>query len=402
MGRGRPPTALGTWGTIRTTQVREGAYRARTRIRDRDGATREVTATGTTKAAAERALREKLVDRATPTRQAITADTTVAKLASLWLKYLRDEGRIEATTVNEYERVLTNVVIPELGGLRLREVTTSRLDLFLVRLRATSTSRQRKTKVVMGAMLGMAVRHDALAVNPVQQTSRIHRDRSETRSLTLEDLNTVRTALRAWTLQQRPGPKASSDMTDIIDLMLATGARIGEILALRWTDVALDATRPNLTINGTIKTEPGKGTYRKASPKSDASVRTVVLPDFAVTAMKRRRAASPDNPNDAVFPTRNGTWQQVNNVERRWRQIRKDTGLDWVTPHTFRKTVATLISERVDAETASQQLGHSSPAITREFYISKPAIAADVAHVLEELAGPAAGDGPNTSGLSGE
>jgi integrase len=67
---------------------------------------------------------------------------------------------------------------------------------------------------------------------------------------------------------------------------------------------------------------------------------------------------------------------------------RPDTGLDWVTPHTFRKTVATLISERVDAETASQQLGHSSPAITREFYISKPAIAADVAHVLEELARP--------------
>ena len=69
-------------------------------------------------------------------------------------------------------------------------------------------------------------------------------------------------------------------------------------------------------------------------------------------------------------------------------QIRKGTGLDWVTPHTFRKTVATLISERVDTQTASQQLGHSSPAITREFYISKPAIAANVAHVLEELARP--------------
>ena len=135
-------------------------------------------ATGTTKAAAKRALREKLVDRATRTRQAITADTTVAKLASLWLKYRRDEGRIEATTINECERVLTKVVIPEPGGLRLREITTSRLDLFPVRLRAISTSSQRKTKVVMGAMLGMAVRHDALAVNPVQQTSRNHREKS--------------------------------------------------------------------------------------------------------------------------------------------------------------------------------------------------------------------------------
>lgn len=259
--------------------------------------------------------------------------------------------------------------------------------MFLVALREISASRQRKTKVVLGAMLGLAVRHDALVVNPVQQTSRIHREKSETRSLTPEDLETVRQALRTWSTQERPGPKASSDMADIVDLMLATGARIGEILAVRWEDVDLDGARPNLTINGTIKTEPDKGTYRKPSPKSDASVRTLVLPDFAVTVLRRRmRTTTRENPIEAVFPTRNGTWQQVNNVERRWRQIRKDTGLDWVTPHTFRKTVATLISERVDTETASQQLGHSSPAITREFYISKPAIAADVAHVLDELA----------------
>jgi integrase len=402
MGVGRPPTALGTWGRIRTTQVRERAYRARTRIRDRDGMTREVTATGTTRAAAERALREKLVDRATPTERLITADTTVAGLASMWLTYLRDEGRIEATTINEYERVITKLVTPELGGLRLREVTTSRLEFFLVRLRAFSASRQRKTKVVMSAMFGMAVRHDALAVNPVQQTSRINRDRSQTRSLSLEDLDTVREALRAWTVQLRPGPRASSDMADTIDLMLATGGRIGEILALRWSDIALEAARPNLTINGTIKTEPGKGTYRKASPKSDSSVRTVALPEFAVAMLRRRKQVASRNPIDAVFPTRNGTWQQVNNVERRWRQIRKDTGLDWVTPHTFRKTVATLISERVDTETASQQLGHSSPAITREFYISKPAIAADVAHVLEEFGDRSPADGPNISGISGE
>lgn len=76
---------------------------------------REVAATGTTVAAAERALREKLVDRAPPTEQAITAETTIARLAALWLTYLRDEDRIETTTINEYERVLTKVEIPELG-----------------------------------------------------------------------------------------------------------------------------------------------------------------------------------------------------------------------------------------------------------------------------------------------
>src|SRR4051812_5932994 len=115
MGAGRPPTSVGTWGEIRTRRVRVGAYRARTRIRDLDGVTREVTATGTTIAAAERALRAKLVVRATPTQHAITAATTIASLAALWLKYLREEGRVEATTINEYERICHHDRPPRAG-----------------------------------------------------------------------------------------------------------------------------------------------------------------------------------------------------------------------------------------------------------------------------------------------
>ena len=53
-------------------------------------------------------------------------------------------------------------------------------------------------------------------------------------------------------------------MADVVDLILATGARIGEVLALRWTDADLDSKPPTLTFSGTIKTEPGNGTYRKA------------------------------------------------------------------------------------------------------------------------------------------
>jgi integrase len=45
----------------------------------------------------------------------------------------------------------------------------------------------------------------------------------------------------------------------------------------------------------------------------------------------------PANQFDAVFPARNSTWQQVNNVERRWRQIRREAGLDWITPDDFRR-----------------------------------------------------------------
>lgn len=385
MPAGRPVTDVGTAGAIHTKAVRSGVYRARVRVRDLDGVRREVTATGTTKAAAERALRRKLNDRHPAASTSVTRETTLRTLAQEWLKFLRDEGRIESSTTNEYERVLDKVILPALGSLRLRELSTGQLERFLVDLRAVSSSRQHKAKVVLSAVLGMAVRYDALLVNPVQQTSRLHREKASTRSLTASELREVGAALRRWEEQQRPGPRASADMRDIVDLMLATGARIGEILALRWCEVDLDAQPPRLTITGTIKTETGKGTFRKDSPKTDASVRTLALPVFGVAVLRRRLRERQDNLVDAVFPTRNGTWQQVTNVERRWRQIRKGSAVEWATPHTFRKTVATLIAERVGAETASQQLGHASPDVTREFYIAKPAIAADVAHVLDEL-----------------
>ncbi len=92
------------------------------------------------------------------------------------------------------------------------------------------------------------------------------------------------------------------------------------------------------------------------------------------------------NDQNAVFATRNGTWHQVVNIERRWRQIRKGTGYEWVTPHTFRKTVATLISEATTSELASRQLGHSSSQVTRDHYIAKPEVSADLSLLLETLA----------------
>ena len=115
-------------------------------------------------------------------------------------------------------------------------------------------------------------------------------------------------------------------------------------------------------------------------------------PPFAAEQLRILREFATPNAFDAVFATRNGTWHQVVNMERRWRQIRKDTGLEWVTPHTFRKTVATLVSERATSELAARRLGHSSSQITRDFHIAKPPIAADLSELLEVLGNRAPAD----------
>lgn len=261
----------------------------------------------------------------------ITPQTTVADLVDHWLEQLRVDGRLEGTTINEYERVLRTLVVPRLGGMSLHELTTGRINAVLVELGAQSVNRQRKAKVVTGAMLDIAVVHGVLQTNPVRGSLSISRPKPDARSLSLEAVHDVRAAVRAWLSKQRPGPRSSGDMADIIELMLATGSHIGEVLALRWCDIDLGAR--TVEINATIKTETGNGTYRKSLPRP----RTVELPAFTAQILDARRSVAPSNFLDAVFPTRNVTWQQVNNVERRWRQIRRDAGLEWVTTELFRR-----------------------------------------------------------------
>ncbi|GAA5122732.1 tyrosine-type recombinase/integrase [Alloalcanivorax gelatiniphagus] len=381
----RPTLPLGTFGKITTTEVRPGVYRARTRFRDFDGATREIKATGRSAAAATRELKTKIAERSAPAGDLISPDMRISQVAETWLSLYRAEQRSEATTANEYQRIVDNVINPAIGNIRLREATAGRLER-LIRSQ-DSHSRRKKTKTVLKMMLDAAVIDDALSANPVSSTSRLHGRKHEVQALSLEDLQTLRSAVDTWMSTKRPGPKPTTDMPDIIDLLLATGCRIGEVLALRWSDIDLSATPPTATVSGTIKTETGKGTYRKSKPKSDASQRTIALPPFAVDVLLRRRAEQPANRHNAVFATRNGTWHQVGNVERRWRAIRSDTGFDWVTPHTFRKTVATLIDRLAGSDTAARVLGHSSDVITKEFYIEKDRSTPDVTHLLQSFAG---------------
>ncbi len=176
-----------------------------------------------------------------------------------------------------------------------------------------SQNLQRKAKVVLGAMLDGAVELGALTVNPVRGSLSISRSAPDHRSLTMAELESVRSAVRAWVTKERSGPKSSGDIADITEVMLGTGARIGEVLALRRTDMDLSARV--VEINATIKTESGIGTYRKPLSRP----RMVTLPESTVSVLVTRRRSTRVSFLDAVFPTRNVTWQQVSNVERRWR-----------------------------------------------------------------------------------
>ncbi|GIJ78402.1 hypothetical protein SAMN05443287_1016 [Micromonospora phaseoli] len=78
-------------------------------------------------------------------------------------------------------------------------------------------------------MLALAVRRGALTTNPIRDTGQLRKPRKKVVALEREQLDDVRAAIRRWQqpLPGKSGPQPTSDLADIVDLMLATGARIG-------------------------------------------------------------------------------------------------------------------------------------------------------------------------------
>lgn len=383
----RPSLAIGTYGNIRTETLGPNRFCARARFRDYDGRIRDVEATDVTAPAAIRALKARMRDRATPNDDEITRETFVSKLAELWVDEIIAEERVTQQTIDRYRTSLRTAILPAIGSLRVREATVGRLDRLLREVAKDRPSAAKGAKVVLSQMFALATRRGALTTNPVRDTGRLRKPRRTVVALDAEQLEGVRTAIRTWEepTPGKPGPRHSGDLADIVDLLLATGARIGEILALRWADLNLGAAQPTVTICGTIVYVKGKGFFRQEWTKTDAGYRTVILPRFAVGMLMARQLDAGDNAHDAIFASRRGTWLSPQNVRRQWRQARADTNLGWVTPHSFRKTVASLIDKEASAKDAAAQLGHESEEITKKHYIVKPALAPDSSHILEKL-----------------
>lgn len=383
----RQPLPLGSWGNIARTEVTPGRWRAMARFRDYDGKTRQVEAWGTSGPKAVASLQAALTERAAPSASTITRDLRLSVLADLWLRELDNAGRLTQQTRDEYRAVTNGIVVPGIGGLRVVEATTSNLDRFLQGIAATRPARARQAKVVLRGMLGLAVRHDALSVNPIDGVGQIRRPARNVRALSVDELHALRASVRAWQQAGEHGPKRAPDLLDVVDVMLGTGARIGEVLALRWSDVDLGAARPTVTIAGTVVQVTGEGLRRQEHPKTRSGYRTIVLPRFVVETLMRVQLDAEPNPHDVIFPSARGTLRSPNNLRRQWRSARSEGGFGWVTPHVFRKTVATMVARERGTEDAAAQLGHAGTAVTEAHYVQRANIAPDVSDVLDKLGG---------------
>lgn len=387
---GRPPLPIGTAGTFTPPrEVSPGMWQVSCQYRDTDGVTRPVRRRGETPAKAKKALAEAVRDRQQRGGdKELTRESPMSDLVDRWLETLEPkrrsvtatrEGSLADGTVDTYTDIATRFIKPGIGGVRLREMNTQRADGYL----SQCTVHKRHIRTVLMQVCSLGVRWGLLDYNPVRETETPPRSKSDKRTLSPADVQVLMARTVEWTVRKpgQGGPQRGVDMVEIVALLMATGERTGEILALLWDEVEHldDKTQPAaVTISGTVD----KKGQRQALPKSEHGYRRLLLPEFGRQALLAQRERG--LPFDLVFPSRNGTARWTNNINRSWREIRGDD-YSWVTPRTFRKTAGTAIEREFGAEAAAAQLGHSSPDITRRHYIDRALQAPDTRTALDRF-----------------
>jgi integrase len=360
-----------------------GSERGRTvaivQYRDFTGRKRRVKRSGSSKAAARRAVLDAVQDALKRGAGGqFTASTSFSTGIDGWLAYyegLVKRGARSPSTLDQYEDAVRRHVRPGLGGLRLGEVNTPQVDRFLQGLlTAKGYSTAKICRTVLSGVCGWLVRQGGLVANPVREVTPLEAGAGKkARALDVEQVTGWLAVVDSSEYSRR------WDLPDLIRFMLGTGVRIGEALGVCWSDIDLDAGL--LSVERTVIRVRGQGLLAK-SLKTSSSERVLVLPQWCVRLLESRRAqVEGDGP---VFPDRRGGFRDRNNVASAYRKVRKGTPYEWVTPHTYRRTVATLLDGGgASARLIADQLGHSRVSMTQDYYMGRKSVGRQVADVLD-------------------
>lgn len=286
-----------------------------------------------------------------------------------WLAKRHAAGRLRASTYEEYGYKLRKHILPRLGPIAISKLTPAHLDAWLATLRRANLAESSVLAIytIVHGGLDAAVRLRVLAVNPCDA---VDPPSPRRKRRTVWDEAQAR-RFRAMLVGDR--------LEALFLLIFGTGLRKGEVLGLRWSDVDLVRGRIAIAQQQTY-TVANKVAY--GDLKTDAGVRAMTLPPFALEALKGYRAGSTGD--GVVFRDRHGKPLNMHQLEWHWYTLRRRAvaaGLPSITFHDLRHVHATLaLVVGVAPKVLSQRLGHASIRITLDQY----------AHVTDALDADAA------------
>jgi integrase len=298
--------------------------------------------------------------------------------AEAWLATRTDRT---PQTYDQYRSCITSHLLPRFGELRLDQIKPEMIAAWRAELAQTGvTSKWRKPMArntirtivrVLSSILDSAVRNGRLAGNPVKKLERPysrarvgHREDDAIKPDEILNADEIRQLLQA----AEPGRWRT-----LFTLGATSGAREGELLALRWSDVTFDG-KPRIAIRRSLSWAKGpdgvKTVARFGPPKSEAGTRDVPIGPSVVLVLKAWKLQVGRNDLDLIFPHSDGGPLERSVLLKcgLWPTLKR-AGLRHVTFHSLRHSFASgLIMHGAPVTEVSALLGHSDPAITLKVY----------------------------------
>jgi integrase len=278
-------------------------------------------------------------------RHAARTAPTVADLCTRYLEEL--VPRLRPGSQREMRGCIATWILPALGGRRVADITRTDVEKLHATVSRRAPVRANRVASLLSRLMGLAIRWEMRSTNPVVGLQK-NREYPRQRYLSGEELVRLTAVLRDWPDQT---------IANVVRLLLLTGARRGEVCAMKWQDLDLSA-----------------GTWRKpASKVKQDKVHLVPLSGPARQLIAELRAKSPTvgdfksaNFADFVFPARTAAGHIVD--LKQWPRVRSAAGLVDFKLHDLRHSHASILaSAGLSLPITGALLSHSQPSTTARY-----------------------------------